>query len=578
MLKYRILKRKNLKKYLTLNNLYSLIHSMIKKNIVKAILFTLLFAGGLLSQTAIYDSGGPLLPQQAFYDVKFYDIAVKVNPADSTIIGDVSIYANIVQPLDWFVLDLDTVYNITSLTTKDREGDFYSPRFERRLGKIWINMSGIRQPGKKVVLNIKYNGRPRIAPKPPWDGGFTWAKTADGFPWIATTCQLNGADIWWPCKDYPSDEADSVALHFTVPEPLVVASNGKLMSIVVNNDKTRTYNWFVSTPINNYGISLNAAPFKTISKKYVSVAGDTLNATFWVLPEHYDKGVKIFPQFLQHLRFYEETLGPYPFRADKYGIVETPHKGMEHQTIIAYGNEFKQGKYGFDELHQHELGHEWWGNLVTAYDWKDFWLHEGFCAYMQPLYAEKLGGEKEYHKYMNEIRGKVKNAHAVAPEESKSIQQLYQDGDIYVKGSWILHTLRNYVGDKDFFTMLRRMAYPDPAMEKVTDGRQCRFATTDDFIRIANKYSGMDLKWFFDVYVRQPKLPELKSGMVGNKLELSWETPNDLPFFLPVDVKVGDKIIRVEMKKGKGDIEIPDGTKYEIDPDKNILMKEENAE
>jgi len=447
-------------------------------------------------------------------------------------------------------------------------------KFERKVGKIWIHLNEKKEINDRVVVQIKYSGKPRIAPRPPWDGGFTWAKTKDGSPWIATTCQLNGADLWWPCKDHPSDEADSVALHFTVPDPLVVASNGKLQSIVENNNQTSTFNWFVSEPINNYDITLNAAPYKTISKKYVSTAGDTIETMFWVLPEDYEKGVKIFPEFLQHLRFYEETLGAYPFRAEKYGVVETPHLGMEHQTIIAYGNQFRKGAHGFDWLHHHELGHEWWGNLVTALDWKDFWLHEGLCAFMQPLYAEKLKGKDEYFKYLQEIGKNIKNNHPVAPRESKTIQAMYTDGDIYAKGAWILQTLRYLVGDKDFFTILRRFAYPDSEMEKVTDGSQCRFATTDDLLKTAEKYSGMKLDWFFEVYLRQPKLPKLFSELSGETLTLKWETPNDLPFYLPVEVKIGDKTERIEMKDGTVEVNIPAGMKYEIDPEGLILKSE----
>jgi len=541
------------------------------KNIFIAVF---IFIGTISAQTPINNSGGPLMPEQAAYNVKFYDIGIVVNPTDSMIIGDVSVFAEVLSPLECFVVDLDTVYKIISIEEKNSDGKNVPIKFERKVGKIWIHLNEKKEINDRVVVQIKYSGKPRIAPRPPWDGGFTWAKTKDGSPWIATTCQLNGADLWWPCKDHPSDEADSVALHFTVPDPLVVASNGKLQSIVENNNQTSTFNWFVSEPINNYDITLNAAPYKTISKKYVSTAGDTIETMFWVLPEDYEKGVKIFPEFLQHLRFYEETLGAYPFRAEKYGVVETPHLGMEHQTIIAYGNQFRKGAHGFDWLHHHELGHEWWGNLVTALDWKDFWLHEGLCAFMQPLYAEKLKGKDEYFKYLQEIGKNIKNNHPVAPRESKTIQAMYTDGDIYAKGAWILQTLRYLVGDKDFFTILRRFAYPDPRMEKVTDGSQCRFATTDDLLKTAEKYSGMKLDWFFEVYLRQPKLPKLNSSFTGETLTLKWETPNDLPFYLTVEVKIGDKTERIEMKDGTAEVNIPAGMRYEIDP-KGLILKSE---
>jgi aminopeptidase N len=187
-----------------------------------------------------------------------------------------------------------------------------------------------------------------------------------------------------------------LSLHFTVPEPLVAASNGKLQSVVKNADGTRTFNWFVSKPISNYNIALNVAPYKLIEDKMQSVAGDTIPIAFYVLPEHYDKGQELIDKTKDYVRFFEEYLGPYPFRADKLGIAETPHLGMEHQSIIAYGNEFKYDADGVDWLMFHELGHEWWANLVTAKDWNDFWIHEGFQSFMDALYKEKLNGKQRF--------------------------------------------------------------------------------------------------------------------------------------------------------------------------------------
>ena len=340
-----------------------------------------------------------------------------------------------------------------------------------------------------------------------------------------------------------------------MPEPLVAASNGRLRGVDDNEDGTRTYHWFVSTPINNYGVALNVAPYRTIEGSYQSITGEEIPITYWVLPENYKKGLELFRQFAEHLAFYEEYLGPYPFRADKYGVAETPHLGMEHQTIIAYGNEYQNNAYGYDGLHHHELGHEWWGNLVTALDWRDFWIHEGFCSYMQALYNETLHGIAAYHEALYRTRPNIRNMQTVAPRESRTEGQMYllgpdyveSDGDIYNKGKWILHTLRYLIGDNAFFRALRRMAYPDPAMEHITDGRQTRFATTDDFLLIAENESGMELDWFFEVYLRQPKLPRLVTERNDDALTLAWQVPHDLPFPMPVEVQIGDEMRRVEM-------------------------------
>lgn len=551
--------------------------------IIGAICLITMIVGACLAQTPIYDTGGPLMPEQAAYDVTYYDLALVVNPGDSSITGTLQAVAKIVQPVDYFVLDLDTVFAINRVAEKWGEGEQKARAYERRGGKIWINLRGVRQPGERVSVEIAYGGRPHIAPRPPWSGGFTWARTPSGAPWIATTCQGEGADIWWPVKDHVSDEPDSMFLHITVPETLVVASNGRLQRVERNNDGTSTYHWFISTPINTYNVALNIAPYRVIEDTMKSVAGDIFPVKFWVLPEDYEKGRKLFPEIKAHLRFFEKWLGPYPFRADKYGVVQTPHLGMEHQSIIAYGANFNYKSmtrgvdWGFDALHHHELSHEWWGNMVTNPDWRDMWLHEGFGTYMQALYLEQTQGDSAYHAYMQSMRMGVESPLAIAPRASRTGDQIYR-APIYNKGAWVLHTLRYLIGDKAFFTALRRMAYPRPELERITDGRQCRFASTEDFLRIAEEASGMDLDWFFEVYLRQPELPQLVSTVEGNWLNLRWVAPGGMAFPMPVDVAVNGKTKRVEMSDGTAKFKSKKGQKPQIDPKNWILRSGEYPE
>ncbi|HKS28885.1 MAG TPA: M1 family metallopeptidase [Pyrinomonadaceae bacterium] len=530
------------------------------------------------------DSGGPLMPEQAAYDVKSYDLALRLNLEAQSINGELTVKAQIVHPIAWLVLDLDTPLKVLAVFDVEQATRPRPLQFERRGGKIWIAFPMTKQPGANISVRVHYEGKPRVAPRPPWVGGFIWTKTPSGAPWVAVACQNDGADLWWPCKDHPSDEADTFSLHITVPEPLVVAANGHLQSVVKNSNGTQTFNWQVSNPINNYDVSINVAPYRTVEGQFKSVAGENVPVFFYALPENYEKAQVLFTQFMDYLNFLESLLGPYPFRSDKIGVAETPYLGMEHQTITAYGNQYKNNAYGFDGLLFHEIGHEWWGNLVTASDWRDMWLHEGFQSYMDALYAGRLKGDAGYNQYLAGIRGGIGNFQAVAPRETRSTTQIYfrepdyvnSDGDIYSKGAWILHTLRYLIGDKAFFTALRRMAYPDPAMEKMKDGRQTRFATTDDFRRIAEEASGMELDWFFEVYLRQPKLPRLVQETSGNNVLLRWEVPNNLPFPMPVDVDWGGTTApqRVEMKDGSATITLKGGQVPTLDRNKRILKAE----
>ena len=529
------------------------------------------------------NTGGVLIYEQAAYDVENYDISVRVNPTEKSISGETVVTAKIIMPTDWFVLDLDTPFKVesTSLVEKNQASPLV---FERRAGRIWIKFPLTKQTGESVAVKVKYSGVPRVAPRAPWIGGFMWEKTADGSPWIATALQNDGADLLFPCKDHPSDKPKSVGVHITVPQPLYAASVGKLQKIDKNADGTQTFNWLMSNPISNYGISLNIAPYKIIEDKYKSVAGETFPIILYVLPENYDKGAKLIEETKKYTAFFEKFLGPYPFRSEKLGIVETPHLGMEHSTIIAYGNKFKFAPDGFDWLMFHEYGHEWWANLVTATDWRDFWIHEGFQSYMDTLYVEETKGKDAYLKAMQGRMKATRNKQAVAPREAKIAYQVYMaepdylssDGDIYGKGASILHTLRYLIGDEAFFRALRRMAYPTKEMEKLTDGKQTRLVNTDDFLTIAEQESKMKLDWFFELYLRQPKLPKLiyeqvENNQGGMSVNFKWETPNNLPFEMPIEFKVGNVVKRIKVTNKIGSIQIEKGQEIVVDPNGWIL-------
>jgi len=149
---------------------------------------------------------------------------------------------------------------------------------------------------------------------------------------------------------------------------------------------------------------------------------------------------------------------------------------------------------------------------------------------------------------------------------------LKSDGDIYGKGAVVLHSLRYLIGDEAFFRALRRMAYPTKERERFTDGRQTRLVTTDDFLQIAEEESKMDLNWFFEVYLRQPKLPRLVANTNGNKMNLRWDAPDNMPFPMPVDVEVNGKTRRVEMKNGTATIDY-DGKDLPVVDRRSLILK-----
>jgi len=546
----------------------------------------LTFRFSLAQDSLVFESGGELTPELAATNVYFYDLDLKVNPADSTVSGTVDVHFKTVHPSNKIALALDPRMDIDrvellSKTDADESEILEIERIENDR-TFYVYFKKTLQPGNHELIRITYGGQPRVAPNPPWDGGFVWSRTPSDDPWIGVAVQTAGAWIWWPNKDHLSDRADSVAINLTMPDDLVVASNGHLRGETEHADGWKTWHWFVSTPINTYNVTLNAAPYEIISEPYTSTAGDEFEITFWILPEYLEKGKELFPQFAEQMRFMEEIAGPYPFRADKYGVAHAPYLGMEHQSIIAYGANFENDNLfgqnaGFDDLHQHELAHEWWGNMVTAWDWRDFWIHEGFGTYMQALYAEHVSGKNAYHNMMALMRSRIltNTDMEVAPRQtmtSREITQGTRGGNVYYKGAWFLHTMRYLIGDDQFFTLLRRFAYPDSEKESLTDGSYMRFVTTDDFLHLAEEITQKDLDWFFEVYLRQPELPVLHATRRAGFVRLEWRVPEGLKFPMPIDMNIGgDRVTLVPGERGVISFEVDDFVEVEADPDEWIL-------
>ncbi|MCX6134345.1 MAG: M1 family metallopeptidase [Ignavibacteriales bacterium] len=366
-------------------------HSSFRCVLGMLLIFSMHMAAQVPSEGRLHkhlDSGGALMREQAAYDVLFYRLKLTIDTATRSISGSTFIRAIAKDTLSAFVLDLSENYTVDMVSWRGQRQYGYPLLYSRPGGRLWITLPFLVQQSDTILVEVFYRGIPKVAANPPWDDGFVWKRTKTGELWAGVACEEEGGDVWWPCKDHPSDEADSVALSFTVPSSLVCVSNGKLLGTVDNSNGTKTYHWYVGQTINNYNVTFYLGPYVRIPVDYTSVTGAKIPAEYWFLPYNVDSVKKIMPTWLKDIRFLEETNGPYPFRAEKYCIVDAPYAGMEHQTSVAYGvyggsqfNANWQG-YGFDYIHLHELAHEWWGNLVTAKDWSDIWIHEGFATYM----------------------------------------------------------------------------------------------------------------------------------------------------------------------------------------------------
>lgn len=517
------------------------------------------------------ESGAALDAVQQAMELPHLALALAVDPERKAISGQASYTVRATAPLDRVEFDLDPRLPVSSVTIGGEA--LPKDRWANDGGLLGIALPAPLAAGEEIDVSIAYAGAPRIAPNAPWDGGFVWEKTEQGAPWIATAVQGRGCDLFWPCIDHPSKRVGVLDLTVTVPAPLVVASNGKLVEIIEGEGR-RAWHWRARTP-NGYGVSLQIGPYDLTEANYASRYGNTIPLRFWHLPGHETGARRLLGELADFLDFFESTIGPYPFDDEKAGIAETPHLGMEHQTINAYGNGFKLAPEGYDWLLHHEFSHEWFANQLSNARNADMWLHEGFGTYMQPLYLRWKKGDSAYRAALWDLRKKIVSRVALAPEAEVS-STFYNDekagwgADIYYKGAWILHTLREYIGDEAFFAATRRLTYGrvDPAPGNFAPLER----STDDFRRIVEDVTGKDMGWFFDAYFRTAALPRLSSEREGKRLNLAWHTDAAEPFVLPVEVRVGDRVVTVEMAGGTGSVEVPaEDAHVVLDPRARIL-------
>ena len=524
-------------------------------------------------------TGAPLTAEQRSVDFTHADLSFEVFPDRKEIAGRAKLTLAVQKPIERIQFDLDRNLPISRVAIGGQPLDASS--WSNPDCQLTIDLGRTARPGEKLVVAIDYTGKPHVAENAPWAGGFVWSETPEGKPWVATAVQGEGCDLFWPCFDNSLVEVGTVDLHITVPEGLSAPANGKLVGVTRAEDGRPTWHWRANSP-NNYAIALNIAPYEELKATYQSRFGNQIPLHYWYLPGKEKEARALFAEFAPTLDFFEANLGPYPFAGEKVAAVETPHLGMEHQTINAYGNAYKKSPEGFDWLFQHEFAHEWFGNQLTNRDWDDMWLHEGLGTYMQPLYAEWRGGRMPYDAWMWKLRSTLMNKFPLVTGEHRLEHEVYDKEigpglDIYNKGAWMLHTLRGLIGDEPFFRTIRRTVYgrADPAPGNF----EARFGTTDEFVSIASEEAGTDLKWFFDVYLKRPQLPKLVQRRDGNTLHLQWMTPGGLPFPMPVEVEVDGTIWTVPMAAGRGQLTLPSATAHAtLDPAGAILRQSDDMD
>ncbi|HET7232026.1 MAG TPA: M1 family metallopeptidase [Longimicrobium sp.] len=474
---------------------------------------------------------GSIGPGRAWWDVAFYDLHVRVSPADSSITGWNGITYRATQPGRRMQIDLQMPLQADSVVQDGRK-----LAFTRDGNAFFVDLPQEVRAGQTKTLRFYYHGKPRVAKNAPWDGGFVWTADAAGGRWVATAVQGLGASAWWPNKDTQADEPDSQRVAITVPDPMVNVSNGRLRNTVRNGDGTTTYEWFVASPINNYDIAVNAGSYAHFTDTYAGESGP-LTLDFWPLAANLERARAQWQQVKPMLQCFERWFGPYPWYADGFKLVETPHLGMEHQSAIGYGNRYQNGYRGrdlsqtglglrWDFIIVHESAHEWWGNNITTKDLADMWVHEGFGNYAESLYTECQQGKEAGAKYQIGTRAAVQNDQPIIPAFGVNAEG---SGDMYYKGGNMLHTIRQIINDDEKWRGILRGLNTTFRHQTVT-GQQVR-----DYI---SRQSGIDFGKVFQQYLETTMIPVLEYRVQGGGAQVRWA--NVVPGFdMPVRVMTG---------------------------------------
>jgi aminopeptidase N len=472
-------------------------------------------------------------PYRANNDLLSYHLDIRVDPQQQRISGKNTIRFRMLHDDNRIQLDLNDALKIDKILLGATE-----LKYQRDSGAVFIDFPETLKNGQEYSIDFYYSGHPLTTGR---FGGFTFDKDLDGKPWIFTSCEDDGASIWWPNKDQWRDEVEEMEISVAVPNNLVDVSNGRFMGKTDLGDGYTRWDWMVHYPINNYDVALNIGNYQHFSEKLGALTLD-----YYALPGDLDKAKQQFSQVKEMLEAYDHYFGPYPFPKDGYKLIEVPYAGMEHQSAVAYGNRFKNGylerdwagvgiSTRFDFIIIHESGHEWFGNSITAADRSDMWIHEGWTTYLEGLYVEYRWGHDDAIKYLNGLKPKIKNQRPIVTERGINGDP---PEDQYFKGALMLNTLRSAIDDDNRWW---------PLLYNFYQQFKYRNIMTEDVVTYFNRETGQDLTPIFHQYLRHADIPtlELLFDPTQGTVSYKWRA-DEAGFSMPVLVGEKDHWQRIE--------------------------------
>jgi aminopeptidase N len=446
--------------------------------------------------------------------------------------------------------------------------------YTRSAGLISIKLSQRVSQGTSLLVSVSYHGKPTDGLILTLDKAGKPSAVGDNWP--------NRTHHWVPCLDHPSAKA-TVTFSITVPTHDLVVANGKLDRVENSSSTTRTWTYTESVPIPPYCMIIAVGDFALLEPP-----AETTSLAYYVPQTESAYAMQGFSPANSSLKFFSQTIAPYPYEKLALIIGATRFGGMENSSAIVFAsslfdaraqaqsNVFKV-REGLRDTIAHEIAHQWFGDSVTEATWSDLWLSEGFADYFAGLFIQRYEGEADFQRYMKNEADVYFNyeKNTRTPIHDANTEDLFKllNANNYQKGAWVLHMLRSELGDAQFFQGIR-IYY---------DTHKNATATSEDLRDAFEKASGRDLKDFFARWIYGAGHPSYELSWQWNdktnKLRMLLKQLQPEPAFpnaVPIDILTANGkrrfILKPTGRQTVDEVRLEGSpTTVNIDPDNTIL-------
>ncbi|HYV95977.1 MAG TPA: M1 family metallopeptidase [Gemmatimonadaceae bacterium] len=458
-------------------------------------------------------------------DIEHYAFRVTIPDSGRHIAVDATIRLRRTRAVDELILDLASAMRLTRVSVG---GQDVKATVDAR--GVHVGLGACANVPCAAVVSIGVAGEPADGLIISQDPQGRWQYFADHWP--------NRAHNWLPVVDHPSDKA-TVEWTVDAPSALTVIGNG--VKAVGPGKPGRTITkWASDIPIPVYLMTIGVAPMTRVDLGQTACAIKCVPQDVYEAPELGPRTPPGFAAADRIVTWLSRFVAPFPYEKLSHVESSTRFGGMENASAIFYADgQFRRMTLG-EGLVAHETSHQWFGDAVTEARWSDLWLSEGFATYFAALYEREARGDSGFRTALSRIRAAVlsnavvKERPVIDTTETDLMKLLNRNS--YEKGGFVLHMLRNEVGDSAWIRGIR----------SYWNAHRNGNALSDDLRQAVERESHTDLRWFFTQWLTRPGYAELTT---------SWDFSGSLVVTIEQGARFGAYRLRLPVE-----IERADGT------------------